>query len=460
MHAALSRWLGFRLADLHRGTTALKHLRRLRRSQWWPPEQLASYQAEKLHRLLRHAYDHVPYYHDAMHERGLTPDDFHTAADLAKLPVLTRCIAQRQIRRLWSDNLVRRHLSGGYTGGSTGEPLGIMRDRSCRSASQASYLRGLEWAGYTLGARMAVVWGAALRPTARQLRRRRFRDLLFNWASFDGFRVADPQVRADVERLRRIAPAFLRGYPSSLARLARHCLEHDITDIRPRGISTTAEVLLPHVRRQLHQAFGCPVFNQYGCNEVMGVAAECTAHHGLHVSPEHVVCEILHDGHPAAPGQTGELVLTDLDNYALVMIRCAPGDWATPIAEPCPCGRHLPLIGSIQGRTSDIIVGPSGEAAHGILFSRALAQLDWFWQYRVRQFQIVQTARDSLTIRLASKKTPDDPAVRQLESMLQDYLGAIHLRVEVCDEIEPGPAGKLHVCRSQIPADGAAPPAE
>jgi phenylacetate-CoA ligase len=182
----------------------------------------------------------------------------------------------------------------------------------------------------------------------------------------------------------------------------------------------------------------------------MGVAFECHTHEGLHVSSEHVICEILTNGEPAAPGEVGDVVLTDLDNRAMPFIRYAPGDMAAWSPQACSCGRGLPLLQSLAGRRTDVIVGPSGQAAHGILFSRALAQLNWFGDYQVRQFQVVQTSPEVLTIRLVAQTEPGAEAIGTLTGHLQDYLGPIRVEVELCDEIETSPSGKLRVCRSEI----------
>ena len=123
LYNALTRHVLAPTFDLIRGTHTMKRLAELEESQWWPRERIEELQAERLQRLIRYAYDQVPYYRRLMDERGLRPHDIQSAADLAKLPVLTKDLIRANFDEMRAEGYPRSALLLGRTRGSTGEPL-------------------------------------------------------------------------------------------------------------------------------------------------------------------------------------------------------------------------------------------------------------------------------------------------------------------------------------------------
>ncbi|MGH2899756.1 MAG: phenylacetate--CoA ligase family protein, partial [Solirubrobacteraceae bacterium] len=164
------------------------------------------------------------------------------------------------------------------------------------------------------------------------------------------------------------------AYASGAGALARFVNDRGLRTWDAFPVLTGAEGLVPHDRGAIEQAFG-PVFDTYGCREVMLIASECEAHDGLHTSMENLVTELVvrePDGtiRHARPGETGEVVVTDLHNLACPMIRYVNGDLAVARGdEPCRCGRGLVRIGPIEGRVTDTLYDGAGRAVGGLVFN-------------------------------------------------------------------------------------------
>src|SRR5262249_8028755 len=148
---------------------------------------------------------------------------------------------------------------------------------------------------------------------------------------------------------------------------------HGPSGYRPRGIITSAMVLHNWQRRVIEEVFACRVTNRYGCEEVSLIACECERHEGLHVNADNLLVEVLRDGRPAAPGEPGSVVVTDLSNRAMPLLRYQVGDVAVATDRLCPCGRGLPLLERIEGREADYVVTPSGRLISGISLTENFA---------------------------------------------------------------------------------------
>jgi len=126
-------------------------------------------------------------------------------------------------------------------------------------------------------------------------------------------------------------------------------------------------MLLESERAVMEQAFGVPVTNRYGCEEVSLIACECEQHSGLHINSDHIVAEFLReDGTPCSPGENGRIVVTELINFGMPLIRYEVGDWGVPSDRLCPCGRGLPMMESLAGRTADFLRALDGSRVAGV----------------------------------------------------------------------------------------------
>ena len=169
----------------------------------------------------------------------------------------------------------------------------------------------------------------------------------------------------------------------------------------------------------------------------MLIAAECEKHEGLHISAENLIVEILKDGKPAKSGETGEIVITDLHNYAQPFIRYRTGDLSSMIEETCRCGRHLPRLSRIEGRNLDMISGPDGKVLSGHFLPHFVQDFP-----EIERFQIEQDAPDHVIIRVILNAKLPDESKQFMASMTEAKLPGVKCEVREVDSIEMTPSGK------------------
>jgi len=446
------------IGDWVRGVPIGQVLDFLETSQWWTPAELRKLQNRKLAELVRTAYETTGYYRRMMDAARLKPSDFLTVDDLAKLPLLTKKVIRDQYpAELINRTIPKRHLVTHRTGGSTGEPLFFSISRQGRAFDRASYYRFLRWCGGGRGETLFTVWGQLVVAESRfrfvdVLKRR----LITRSRSMDAFRMTPETMTEFMSELTRKRATILRGYTSALVELSRFVEGRGCACPDLKAVATTAEQVLPEQRRLMERVFGVPVFDQYGCGETGGIAYECPQHSGLHIAAEHCIVEIVDDeGNPLPPGRTGRVALTNLDNEATPFIRYLNGDEAALLTESCPCGRGLPLMSSVAGRTSDMIHGVNGNRAHGEFFTHLVHELGWTERLGVREFQVVQTHKDRLRFRVVSASPPSKEEWARLTRQIKDYLGEMDVDCQEVEKIDRSRSGKLRfTVREWDPAGG------
>jgi phenylacetate-CoA ligase len=264
--------------------------------------------------------------------------------------------------------------------------------------------------------------------------------------------MSDANLRGFVRQIEDYQPVLLDGYAESFNFLARYLAEHGRMDIRPKGIISSAQSLPDTSRRAIEDAFGCRVFDKYGAREFSGIAYECEAHAGHHVVSEGYIVEVIKDGRPAAPGEIGEVVITDLNNQCLPFIRYRIGDLAEAMdtSVPCACGRGLPRIGKIEGRVQSIILGSKGQYVPGSFFLHVLKDYD----HAIRQFQIVQEQRGSITFKVVKGKRYNDGTLAEVLAILHRFLGDdLLIHVDFVENIDMVRTGKRLATVSRLGID-------
>lgn len=429
-----------------------KYARELERTQWLDAHALQTIQARKLRALIEHTYQHVPFYRQRFDQVGVTPREIQSADDLARVPVLTKQDIQQHRDTLLADNVARERLVENHTGGSTGHPLTFFQDRNFIAWDRADKLRSYRMAGYRLGMRWAFLWGSDYDAQTHKGWRGRFLDrLIYNLVWINTFDLTSGTLERAARELRAWRPQMLVAYVSSATLLARLVRARGIRDICPRAIQTSAETLTPTDRALLEETFGCRVFDRYGCREVGNIAHECDAHQGLHLLAENNLVELLDaNDHPVAPGQIGRIVVTNLNNYAMPFIRYDIGDLGIATTRACACGRGLPLLDSIIGRTSDVITSPSGKLLHGEFFTHLFYKIPG-----VQQFRVIQETPAELRIQIVpNTEFERERVLRFLEETIHQHADReFQIRFELCEALPPSPSGKYRFTISNVPLD-------
>lgn len=419
--------------DLLRNTRIQRCRRLLEETQWLSQKNIERLQLARLRRIVSHAYHTVPYYRAAFREGGVRPEDIKDISDLEKIPLLTKAILRSRNDELVSTSYHSTGASREHTSGTTSKPVSFLRDNSDRSWGWAAALRAYSWAGYELGDKEALVWqrtfasnkSTFLQPLYDEARR----TLLV-----DSGDVSAQNANNILGKLKRFHPHFIRGYSGALHRLAEYLLEAgQCLDVR--GVIHTSSMIYEAQRKVIRQAFRCPVFSFYGAREVMAIASECEEHTGLHVSSENLVLEVLRDGEAASPGEVGSLVITNLTNYSMPLIRYEIGDLGRTGSSPCSCGRGLPVLESLEGRKFEHIVNSDG--SHTVL--RPLEA--FFSEVPVKDFQVVVASPDLITVKIVEGEAYSEVHDRIIKNNLK-WRGKSEVEIQKVGKISPAPSGK------------------
>ncbi|MBM3469396.1 MAG: phenylacetate--CoA ligase family protein [Armatimonadetes bacterium] len=428
---------------------ARRELAALRWAEQADPMVLRARQEARLRALIRWAYDTVPYYRQAMDEAGVSPGDIRGLGDLPLLPVLRRRDVKKHLDALTSERASKRDLLPVVTSGTSAEPLGIYRDRRTVPFEQATRWHSLGWAGMTPAASHLMLTMDRVSVHAPRVS---WWGRMSGSASVPLGALYSREPAPVVELLERTAPAVILGYPSLLHLLAQAVLRAG-RPLRtlPRCVFYQAEHMGDDTRQLIAQAFEAPIFSRYGAAEFSGLIAQTCEHERWHLNAEGFVVEVL-GGEPGdrqgASVSRGRLVITDLRNHAMPLVRYEIGDMGTAAGEKrCPCGRTLPLLGEMEGRIWEWVVTTAGLRIPAIVLQRAIRlHLDLLWEYQFRQDRpkVLEVAVVPVGAYGADRK---EELARHLEAALG---GGITVRVTPVEHIPREPSGKRPVMKSTL----------
>jgi phenylacetate-CoA ligase len=425
----------------------------LRKTQWLRPAEMRALQDEKLRRLVRHAYRNVPYYRARMQEQKLRPEDIQGQADLHKLPFLTKAEVRKHLYfDILSENHSKRDILKVSTSGSTGEPFIVYADRAQLEFRWAATLRSQEWTGYEFGDRCVRLWHQTLGMDKVQIAKEKL-DATFNRRKFiPVFEMSEDRLDAMAREIAAWNPVLMDGYAEALDFLAHYLKSRSDLPVRPKALMSSAQTLPEQSRKLIEEAFGCRVFDKYGAREFSGIAYECEAHTGHHVVAEGFIVEVLRDGQPVKPGELGEIVITDLNNYCLPFVRYRLGDLGVAVDPDfaCPCGRGLPLVGNIEGRVQSIIQGTHGQFLPGSFFPHYLKEFD----HAIQKFQVVQERRGAITFNVVKGGRFSDDVLAEVLATFRRHLGDdMQIDVRFVDNVEMVRTGKRLASVSHLKVD-------
>lgn len=431
----------YRIIQGIRKEPIFEKLKLLESTQWWSPKELEQLQLFKLKKILICALENIPYYKRSFKLFSDLIYNFQSVSELSSIPFLTK----QQIRDnfgLLQNPEFKGRISMESTSGSTGDPMQFVHDRSGGAFARALSYREHKWYNLNIGEKEARFYGIPMDPKAKF--QERVKDFLMNRKRLSVFNLSKPSLNSYYYRINRYKPAYIYGYTSAIFEFINFMKNHNLKFKGNflKAVIVTSEVLVIEQRKLIENYLNVPVINEYGCSEVGIIAAECP-YHGLHISSENIVLEIVKDGLPVEQGKAGEVVITGLNNFAMPLIRYKIGDIAILSPKSCSCGRALPLLENIEGRVNNMVVTPEGNISSGLIFyyiSRSLIENNG----GVKKFKVVQDKIDQITFQIVKDKNFDEGNLRALKDKTHEYLSPnIHVNFDFFKELPNKTEGKI-----------------
>jgi phenylacetate-CoA ligase len=427
--------------------------RDLERTQWLPRAQIEQLQLKRLRTLLHEAGTHVPYYRRRFAEIGFDPVTVQSLADLQKLPLLGKVEIRAEPDALRHEHA--KPLQRQTTGGSSGTPFSFLIGNERISHDVAAKWRATRWFGVDIGDPEVVLWGSPIEVGAQD-RMRLLRDRLMRSTLLSAFEMTEANLDHYLAEIQRIRPRMLFGYPYSLAYLAGHAEKRGLRmdELGTRVAFVTSELLYPHQRERISRVFGCPVANGYGGRDAGFIAHECEAG-GMHITAEDLIVETLDPaGQPTAPGVAGEITVTHLATRDYPFIRYRTGDIGVLDNGTCRCGRGLPLLREVQGRTNDFLIATDGTPLPCGAFTYLVRETAG-----VESFQVVQESLQLTRIALVTGEGFAPDAEQRLAEGFRRRLGCtVQIEVRQVDALPAAASGKFRYIMSKVSAPAPATP--
>ncbi len=410
--------------------------------------QLLASQQEKLISILTHAYKNTVYYKNLFDQINFSPSEDNFLENFHKVPLLSKAIVKNNYNDLIASNIPAEKRVEASTGGSTGIPMYFQRDIDCLYLRRGQELYFDRWMGYEIGRKIAYFVAGSHFDGRMDLLKQKVKNATSSrMISFDPHEITDSYMEQFAAEFQKYKPKMIKCFPNALTPFAQFIKRKKIEVPAVRAISCTGETLYSQQRRLFEERFGGEVFEKVGTRESGVYACECHLHNGMHVFTEGVYLEIIReDGSPAEPGEMGTLILTDLFNHAMPLIRYEIGDMVVSAGDRiCECGSNLPMIEKYLGRDRDLILDSQGNPKPGYLFVEVIKHLNLD-----AQIQVVQPDKNSIMVNIA-RKSKDEIDISGLKDAYRDILGPdIEIVVEYLDEIKRDPSGKFSYVKSLI----------
>ena len=397
----------------HHSSSLLKNLEI---SQWYSPELLQDIQNQNLQHFMAKIYSSVPFYRQLFDQQRIRADSIRQANDLQQLPLLDKATIRQAGQEMVNQNhgkLVRYN-----TGGSSGEPLIFYMGMDRVSHDVAAKWRATRWWGVDIGDKEAVIWGSPI-ELGKQDRIKLLRDKLLRSHLIPAFDLHPQSILQYLRKLQTMKPLMIFGYPSVIHQLVQSAEQQqvDLSSLEVKVVFTTSEMLYPHQRQAIETAFQAPVANGYGARDAGFIAHECPEGQ-LHISSEDIIVEIVDNTGKALPiGCSGEIVITHLGSADFPFVRYRTGDRGRLSKSPCPCGRGLPVLAEVEGRSTDFLTATDGSQIHALAIIYILREVDG-----IEQFKVTQTAADHVEVQVKADELTNHNQ-QQIISAIQQRLG-------------------------------------
>ncbi|MBN2414168.1 phenylacetate--CoA ligase family protein [candidate division KSB1 bacterium] len=414
----------FRFSDFLAPGEILYWRRLLWKSQYFPVEELKKLQWKLLSRMLDRCFNRVPYYQKLFRDRGLKRENFQSIDDLSKIPLLSRDDLLQRRDEFKANDFNRHRPRQIRTSGTTGASLDIFWDIHSNVLELLCQYRHFSWNAYRLGDPFLDIRSLFMDEPKGYRWNRKCRGLEISTDIIDSTNI---EKYADL--LRKYKIKLWRGYPESIDKFCRLLDKAGINDVKPRTIISVSVTVLDYHRQFIESWSGIPLCDNYGMDEHAALITQCPQG-GYHINSEYGIVEILkQDNSPARPGEEGRIVATGLHNRAFPLLRYDTNDFAVVSDQTCSCGRTLPLIERLTGRSNDFIMDSNG---------KWLSAPAWpmYMISGIKKAQLIQESRFLINLFIVLM----DPSTKRDDQILIDaykkrYGRSMKVRIFYVDEV-------------------------
>lgn len=412
----------------------------LERSQWWPKEEVEAYQAKRLATIIKYCYEYVPYYQEIFRKRKIRPNDIVSVDGLRKLPILTKEDVVNNLDKLISRKVSikdRRRLQSTHTSGSTGKPMLFYHDRKARFINDAFRAWRLSLARIKPYSKFIKLWS---RPfLEKNIKNIALHEPSLLRLSLSNAPCAIDEANKHLHFIKKFKPDYVAGSPSFLYALACYAQDKGHDDIQFSVFFSHYESLYPYQKSAIEKQFNCEIFRYYSSEEYPVFAVECEKHAGLHIETRKGAMEILDDnGQFVKNGTCGRIVCTGFDNFVMPLIRYDIGDIGAIAPGQCSCGRSLPLLQSLEGRSNEFLF-----YKNKYIYPATLSFL--LQRFRnIKECQFVQEESEKIRINIVKRKQYSLQDTDQLIKNVQQIVnGQLSVDVNFVDKISRTGMGKF-----------------
>jgi phenylacetate-CoA ligase len=448
LYSSFVRNIYYPIACFLKGERALDYLRNFEENQWKPQEEILEFQKIKLFEILNYVYENIPFYRQKYQAAKIDPKDIRTLKDFSEIPKLTK-----EEVRAYSLSIQNRSFKGkihnGYTSGSTGMPLSFYYDSNFIASTWANRWRGRGFWDVKIGDKELALWGRPINSNFVLWKQRimsRIKNVLF----FSAFSLSEEKLEHYWDRMVRFRPDYIYGYPSAIYQLCQYGYKKGFSLLGIKAIFCTAETLYWHQKRLIEQILNSPTVNEYGCSETGAFAYECSEGN-LHISAENVYCEFELNNKQVLPGELGEIVVTNLNNFFMPLIRYRVGDMGIYRIKPCPCGRALPSMKISVGKSSETISTLSGRKVHTEIFDYINRYLLENKAYGIVYFRVIRKTMNGYLVQIVKGDDFNTSVLEKFSKKMREFLGGeIEINYEFLECIPRDKTGKIRYYISEI----------
>ena len=415
-------------------------------------KDLLEFQNEHLTKIILHAYYNVPYYHRIFDSIGLVTNDIVRLEKFNKIPILTKDNLRTHYNDLLSKDYLKRKWYQNSSGGSTGEPTRFIQDKNYMKWYMASndyyYQKILDVDEKNV--KKIYLWGSPRDLFKGNIGiKNNFTNWLTNTVILNSFTMNENKIKSYTGTINLYKPVIIRGYADSLYTIASFCNKNKIKIHSPTRIISSAETLTPDMRKTIESTFETKVYDFYGSRETASIAGECKEGN-IHIFSYNNYIEILdQNGNPSLENQDGRIIITNLHNYSMPLIRYEIGDTATNGPKKCKCGHFLPCLKKISGRLEEQFIKKDGSIVIGYFFVHLIGVLQN--KGYIKKFQVIQEDYNRIRIRMILEKGLPNIEKQEIEKKIQFQMGSdCQIIWENVDMFQDTASGKFFYTKSYV----------